>query len=65
MNCLQKCNYKNEDINFRNVSWHEGILTTKSDEALKGIPEEGFQKCFEVRNTMEKGIRANSKGTIC
>jgi len=40
-------------------------LTTKSDEALKGIPEEDFQKCFEARNTMEKGIRRHSKGTIC
>jgi len=40
-------------------------LTAKSDEALKGIAEEDIQKCFEARNTMEKGIRANSKGTVC
>jgi len=31
-------------------------LTTKSGEALKGIPEEDFQKCFEARNTMEKEL---------
>jgi len=40
-------------------------LTTKNDEALKGIPEEDFQRCFEARNTIEKGFRANSKGTVC
>jgi len=40
-------------------------LTTKSDKTLKDIPEEDFQKCFEAKNTMEKGIRANSKRTVC
>jgi hypothetical protein len=40
-------------------------LTKKNDEALKGIPEEKFQRCFEARNTMEKVFRTNSKGTVC
>lgn len=49
--CLQKCNYKNKDVNFRNVSWQESMVTTKSDEALKGFPEEDF------KNASNQGIR--------
>jgi len=51
MKCLQKCDYKNKDNNFRNVSWQEGNFTIKSDKALKGIPEEDF------KNASKQGVR--------